>query len=299
MTEKTLDWLNGNRFRAYPFVNDGGLLMNGKRIPNCVLLDCLVFDTRDLGHIPELIFTEIDVTEEKTEVSFAYDGNDFSFTLKSQEEFENEVYGTESFVVLKDPCGLPSDKVYLRLTASSHAYILKEAGTGNWKFHGKILPTKVISGRVSGVSSISVNGSLGEGVGGQARGLITLKDGYRTMPTIRNGRIVVNVGRKFGEDPCHHVFEDVGRTVCSDQMLFFCGQTADARGNVVLQGGKGVSVTQGRTYVASEDILDSKGEIGIRMGEEIPCIEVSASSELMKIYTPAQDSSSDSSGSDD
>lgn len=283
MTEKTLDWLNANRYRAYPFVNDEGLVSDGVRVPTCVLLDCLVVDTTHRDVPLDLVFTGIRVTEAETTIDLSYGGRTFSYAFSG-----GETSGEGSFAVVQTQSP-ESVELHFRLVLSSHAYILEHAGIGQWSFRGRVLPTKIVSVPASGVSGLQVNGSEGEGLEGIARGDVTLADGYRTMPVIKNGRVLVMVGTKYGKDPCHHVFPDnPDKSVnCQDLLLFFCGQTASTNGDVVIGGGPGVDVSQGRTYTAKRDVPDSTGTgIGIRAGERVPCIEVKATPELLRIYTP-------------
>ena len=289
MTEKTLDWLNLNRYRAYPLVNDGGIVVDGKRIPDCVLLDCTIMDTRhDIG-IPELIFRSIDVTAERTRVEFTYAGSDFGFDITGEGENGIVVFDGRS---TGDECGIGSDFVHARFIFSSHDRIIAEAGEGRWEFSGHVLPTKIASVEASGVTGISTSGSAsvdGRDLPGTATGDVHLVDGYRTQPVVHNGKVVVKVGPSYGLDPCHYYPGHLETPSCDDIMLFFCGQNAVNSGNVTLDGGPGVTVTQGRTYLAREDIMDTFGNVGIEKGEGIPCIEVAASSELLRIYRPKQD----------
>ena len=291
MTEKTLDWLNLNRFRAYPFVNDEGLVCNGARIPDCVLLDCIVVDTRALENIPEMIFTGYSITDDYTRVFFSYNGEAYSYDISSS------AGDSETSIVKVEGTGLQNannEYLYIKLVLSSHNYILQKAGKGQWTFKGKILPTKIISSTVSGVSGISVNGSAnvsGFENSGTASGNVHLVDGFRTQPVVQNGKVLVKVGEHYGEDPCHYNEDTESDSndgaICDDLLLFFCGQNAVNSSNVVLQGGPGISIKQGGSYTAKSDIVDTYGEVGVRRGEKIPCIEVVASSELMRIYRPS------------
>ena len=297
MTEKILDWLNHNRFRAYPFVNDAGLVSGGVRIPDCVLLDCVVMDTRHGISSPELVFKEIDVTNERTRVAFEYNGTAYSHTLTggggSSDLGESSIVRVDGTSI----GGLASEMLFVKLVFSSHDYILENAGTGHWNFTGRVLPSKVMAVTASGVEGLHVNGSAhvqgfeGHGV---ARGDVTLVDGFRTQPAIQNGKILVKVGTNYGEDPCHYRENDayyVGQTheqtSCDDLMFFFCGQNAIDTGDVVFEGGPGITVKQGGTYAARYAIINTYGEVGIEAGERVPCIEVVATPGLLKLYRPS------------
>lgn len=287
MTEKTLDWLNHNRFRAYPFVNDAGLVSRGSRVPDCVLLDCLVMDTRSLADVPKMVFDEIVVGDDATVVHFTYAGDSYSYSIGRQTSDDSLVRVDGSSV-----SGPVDELLYMKFVFSSHDYILEHVGKGSWTFSGRILPSKIVSVTASGVMGLSVAGSLnvlGYEGSGVAKGDVHLVDGFRTQPVIQNGKVLVKVGTSYGEDPCHYAGQESSEDTpaCDRLMMFFCGQNANTSGNVVLKGGPGVAVQQGRDYTARRDILDTFGNVGIAAGESVPCIEVSASSELLRLYRPS------------
>ena len=298
MTEKTLDWLNHNRFRAYPFVDDAGLVCRGARIPDCVLLDCLVTDTRHLGYVPSLVFTGIAVSRDSTRVTFTYAGESSSVEFGPGQAGYG---GSPAFTRIEGHLSAaPGEELlYMSFVFSSHEYILDAVGEGTWDFKGTVMPSKVISVAASGVMGLETGGSAnvpGYEDGGTAAGVVTLEDGFRTQPVIQNGRVVVKVGNAYGENPCHYEEPDSDSSTedgdsaedqCGDLMLFFCGQNAISGGDVSLAGGPGVVVKSGGEYIAERDIADTYGGIGISAGERIPCIEITADSRLMHIYRPS------------
>ena len=158
---------------------------------------------------------------------------------------------------------------------------------GEWKLDSPVLDSRVV--RVSdgiGVDGISVNGS--EGVSGhdsasKASGDVVLEDGYRTSPIIYGGKVFVRVGRRYGYNPCKFDFGDAGSRDCRRPLFFFCGQNAVNNGNIVLRGGKGVGVSQGRSYT----VMDAKSKCN---GMTIPCVELIAGRELVDICNPVADS---------
>lgn len=287
MTEKTLDWLNQNRFRAYPFVNDARLLADGSRVPDCVLLDCLVVDTETAEKVPVLTFNRYKVTENSTTVEFTYNGTPYSYTLEG-----GSLSGEGSFVKINGSAKeeFQGPKINISLVFSSHEYIKSSVGEGEWSFNGHILPSKVISVRASGVEGIQTQGSYlvtDHDAPGVASGVVHLEDGYRTQPVIQNGVVQVKVGNNYGIDPCYYPgAAAMEKQDCESLLLYFCGQNAINSGNITITGGDGVSISQGREYTAKEDILDTYGNIGIKAGESVPCIEVIASSGLLKLYKP-------------
>jgi hypothetical protein len=178
----------------------------------------------------------------------------------------------------------------ISLVFSSHTYIRSVVGDGEWNLDSPVLDSRVI--KVSdgiGVDGISVNGS--EGVSGhdstaKASGDVVLEDGYRTSPIIYYGKVLVRVGRRYGYDPCKFDFEDAGSRDCRRPLFFFCGQNAVNNGNIVLRGGKGVGISQGRSYT----VRDAKSKCN---GMTIPCIEIVAGRELVDICKPVADSGSE------
>lgn len=292
MTDKILDWLNHNRHRAYPLVNDDGLVSGGGRIPDCVILDCLVMDTRPGKESAKLVFTKIQVSSPSTVVSFEYDGNEYSITL---EEGVHDPLSDNTSTVRFNAAG--SGMLYMKFVFSSHDYILENVGTGTWSFRGTALSSKVVAVAASGVMGLEAGGSAhvdGRSAPGVATGAVRLEDGYRTQPVIQNGKVVVKVGTPYGLDPCHYREDDQeyvdarrNTTSCGDLMFFFCGQNAVDTGDVELEGGPGVTVRQGGSYTAKEDIRDTYGNVGIAAGEAVPCIEVVADSSLLGIYRPS------------
>ena len=141
-----------------------------------------------------------------------------------------------------------------------------------------------------GIDGISVNGSSGvenHDVPAVVKGDVVLEDGYRTSPIVSGGKIFVRTGRRYGYDPCHYDFGDQGSVDCSKPLFFFCGQNAVNSGNIVLKGGKGVNVSQGRTYLVHDE--NSKCN-----GKSIPCIEITAGPELMEMYKPSESVQSNS-----
>lgn len=106
-----------------------------------------------------------------------------------------------------------------------------------------------------------------------------LEDGYRTSPIVYGGRVFVRVGRRYGLDPCHYDFGDASARDCRRPLFFFCGQNAINNGNIVLRGGRGISVMQGGTY----EVNDPKSKAN---GRSVPCIEIVAGRELLDICRP-------------
>lgn len=283
MIKKTLDWLNGNRFKAYPFLNNENIVVKNKHVPKCILLDCLVTDMGKYETPPQLIFTYFKVTPDVTTVKFEYASKEVTLEIHSTEEDPESLYRW----VLNHTEEFPT--TYMKFVFSSHTYIYNSVGEGEWNFRGQVLPSKVISAPISGVSSIKTNGSLL--VNEEPKSIvgdIILEDGFRTQPVIQNKNLVVKVGTNYGIDPCLYAgYEKLTRNNCDSLLFFFCGQNAINSGSIVFQGGSGVSITQGKKYTIKKDIEDTFGEVGAKKGEQIPCVEITATQALLNVYTPS------------
>lgn len=278
LTDRSMEWLNHNRYRSYPMRRDE---WREKASPesrlDCVLLDALVFNA-DASGSEELILLEVDVVSARTRISMKY-GN-VPLTL----EFGGgSLSGDGSFRVERGvwPGSNGLHGATYTMVFSSHAYILDALGEGRW-----VLGCPAVRSRVvnlvdgMGVDRISVNGSAGvdgHDAAGAAYGDVVLEDGYRTSPVIYDGKVLVRVGKRFGLDPCKYDYGTAGSRDCRRPMFFFCGQNAINGGNVLLKGGRGVSVVQGRSYTVNDE--NSKCN-----GKTIPCIEIVAGQELLDMY---------------
>lgn len=276
LTDRSMEWLNQNRYRSYPMRRDE---WREKVSPvsglDCVILDASVFDVSASGSGEESLYVDsITVSSSSTVVEMSYGGRPFSITLEG-----GELSGAGSFEVFRGVVpGSGSRSASISMVMSSHAYILDKAGEGSWEIKCRALKSRVVSMSDGfGVDGISTGGSKGvQGHEGEsvASGDVVLEDGYRTSPIVMNGKVLVRVGKRFGLDPCKFDFGDSAGRDCRLPLFFFCGQNAINGGNIVLSGGNGVSVTQGRTY---------RVRSGTCSGKTIPCIEIVAGRELIDI----------------
>lgn len=278
LTDRAMKWLDQNRFRSFPMESSEWR----KRVSPAsgldrVLLDALLFDACASGD-EDLVVESISVTDEETSVSMSYGGTSFNVILALD---SNE--GGPDYETVRGKLTLSDGRsVSISLVFSKHVDILDAVGKGSWNIVCRVLGSRVV--RLSdgiGVDEVVSNGSYGVDGHVSARGAsgdVVLEDGYRTSPIIQNGRVLVRVGKRFGKDPCHYDFGEEGATDCRKPLFFFCGQNAINSGNVVLKGGYGISVSQGRKYAVRSGRLS---------GREVPCIEVVANSDLLGMYSPS------------
>lgn len=295
ITTRTMEWLNQNRERAYPFVRDKWRTLDVvKTTPalDCVVLDAAVFDADAAGD-EALVLKSVSVTKDGTTVVFKYGDIDIS-PIKLP---VGTTSGEGSFVCLNGLVEKSSALVSISISCSSHAYVLEALGEGSWDIGCEVVPTRVmrLSGG-TGVCSLSTNGSSKvEGCESASdicyykyapnntdEGVAVLEDGYRTSPVVKNGKVLVRVGTKYGYNPCKYDFGDAGSTNCSEPLFFFCGQNAINSGNIVISGGRGVSVIQGGTYTIDNSRGDAESQSSCN-GKTIPCIEIIAGQELLEL----------------
>lgn len=286
LTSNTMEWLNQNRHRAYPFASEewrSRVASDGNAGLDCVLLDALVFDADSNGD-ETLVMESVEVTPDKvkdngavvpgnTVVWFKYGDTRFKVMLSGGDDSGEGSYECYSGA-------LPGNGVVrasVSLALSSHAYIQNAVGAGSWEIGCCVLPTRVISlTDGEGVEKIITNGSCkvrGNEEPADVSGDVVLEDGYRTSPVVYNGDVLVRVGKRYGYDPCHYDYGEKGSVDCRNPLFFFCGQNAVNSGNVILSGGQGVSVTQGGTYTIDDESSKCNGMT-------IPCIEITAGREL-------------------
>ena len=282
LTSRSIGWLDHNRRRSYPVERDE---WRKKVSPesglDCVLLDAVLLDADSSGD-ERLEVLSINVSQDKTVVCMRYGENRFSVDVLDGEESE-----TGDIVVKKGyVAGTGSRAACVSLVFSSHRRILDSAGEGSWTIGARILRSRVVTlSKGSGVDGILANGSSGvdgHEMASTASGDVVLEDGYRTSPIVFDGNVLVRTGKRFGYDPCKFDFGKDGSVDCRRPLFFFCGQNAINGGNIVLKGGKGITVSQGRSYSVRS---------GTCAGKTIPCVEIIAGSELLDIFKPYKDPS--------
>ena len=279
ITANTMEWLNQNRNRAYPFVREEWRSLDiVHEYPwlDCVLLDALVFDADARGD-EDLVLERIEVSGDTTNVCFKYGDTTFSeLVTGGDDDGENSIIFKNRIIEGHGCVG-----VSVSLAFSSHSHMrMVGCVDGSFNVGCRIMPTRVV--RMSdgeGVRYLHTNGSKkvdGHDAASDITGEVILEDGFRTSPVIAYGKIQVRVGKRYGYDPCHYDFGDEYKRDCRKPLLFFCGQNAINSGNIVIKGGAGVSVRQGGTYTVEDE--NSKCN-----GMTIPCIEIIAGKEIMEI----------------
>lgn len=270
MNSRHMDWLNQNRNRAYPLVQEEWRKhVDPESGLDCILLDALVVNAGIDPESRKLYIKSIVTRPTKTTITINYAGENATVEMSG-----GSVDGPESFETIRGlwshaeemGCAVP-----IALVFSSHEYIYSKLGSFSRTFPDNgipLMPTRQVNlTEGHGVSGIMVNGSANVHGGGVISGDVVLEDGYRTSPVVQDGRVLVRTGSRYGIDPCHYPVDTRGKD-CSRLLFFFCGQNAINSGNVNINGGRGITVDQGRKY------------------NGIPCVEIKASKELLELYSP-------------
>ena len=279
LTTRSMGWLNQNRRRAYPLVRTDWRRTNPPEAGrDAILLDAIVLDADAMG-TEQLTLVAATVEHDRTTIRLRYGATDFAVDLTG-----GAVSGEGSFACLRGIVrGSGAFGATVTLVCSSHAYLLENLGEGSWTFDCPVLPSRVLSisdgAGVAGVETQGSTGVAGNETPRTASGDVVLEDGYRTSPIVSGGRVFVRVGRRYGLDPCHYDFGEASARDCRCPLFFFCGQNAINNGNIVLRGGRGISIRQGGTY----EVNDPKSKAN---GKRIPCIEIVAGQELLDICRP-------------
>ena len=279
LTTRSMEWLNQNRRRAYPPVRADWRRVNRPEAGrDAILLDALGLDADAIG-TERLTLVAATVEHDRTTIRLRYGATDFAVALTG-----GAVSGEGSFACLRGVVrGSGAFGATVTLVCSSHAYLLENLGEGSWTWNCPVLPARVLSlSDGAGVAGVKTHGSAGVAdheTPRTASGDVVLEDGYRTSPIVSDGRIFVRVGRRYGLDPCHYDFGDASARDCRQPLFFFCGQNAVNNGNIVLRGGRGISVRQGGVY----EVDDPKSKAH---GKRVPCIEIVAGQELLDVCRP-------------
>lgn len=287
LTGRSMGWLDQNRHRAYPMDRDEWReRVSPESGLDCVLLDATVFDACSPG-IERLRMLSVEVSsgsgsgpgsqEGHAKITMEYAGKPFEVEFSG-----GDSSGPGSFFVYRGWVPGGGDRpASVSLVFSSYRHMFGIVGKGKWEIGCSALRSRVanLCGG-AGVDFVSAGGS--EGVEGHdvpsvVSGDVLLEDGYRTSPIIWNGKVFVRVGRRYGHDPCSAGFGSSGSPDCGSPLFFFCGQNAINGGNVVIKGGRGISVAGGRGY---------KVRSGTCSGKTIPCVEIVAGRELSGIAKP-------------
>ena len=285
MTTEIIGWLNQNRYRSYPLSRD---TWREKVSPESgldrVLLDALVFDCGS-HDVKKLVLNRITMSDSDAKVYFSYGDQDFDVVLDGSSAAGSNVdYGSYERVRLS--MAGHGRNAMISLVFSSHSHLVKFLPVGDWDIGCPVMQSRVINlSDGYGVDRMAVKGSHnvdGHDLASDVDGEVVLEDGYRTSPIIHNGRILVRVGKGYGYNPCNYDYGEEGSRDCRKPLFFFCGQNAVNSGNIVLKGGVGITVQQGRNYTVRDD------EDSPCRGKNIPSVEIIAGRQLQDMYRPSQ-----------
>lgn len=244
MKARTVEWLNENRYRVYPFVENSSLAVNGaSALSLATILDfSLVTTLTSLGAAQTL--QSFTVTADGVTFNF---GGTFTFNLlvPSAASFPYLANGTQDGVYYTTVFG---EGCTALMSLPAATYTMAEPPV--------IQPALLVDQSQHRVDSITAQGI------GQARltGTIWIEPGYNCDPVVGANfiRFSVAPGRGAGRY-CTPLSDDV--LSCRDAFLWWNGQNASQDGNYLLAAGTGLVVenvpASNLIIIRAIDTLDS------------------------------------------
>ena len=248
---RSVEWLNANRYRVYPFIEDSVLtLSGGSTMGNNVLLDFKLTSFERAAC--DVSLTSIDVTAVLLTFTFTYTGGD-TFTL-------------------------------LIPVNSATPYITYKSVAGDWRVNavfgegildlGVLTPglytltnTPVIERALLNFQDIHRVNSVAADTGAQLKNSVLLEDGYNCALQFITDASTLRISaiRGSGAGLCCDA-APAGSIVCTDTLLRINGLAADDLGSFGISGGDGVIVapdpTNHKIVVSSKSDLNDEQKCG-------------------------------------
>ena len=305
-----IEWLNKNRYRAYPFCEDSdftiGMVSTDNdlifreylsrkeaenfeslpfidhsgipifyKFPKYAFVDLSVVDTsRDANDdVSSVYLLGMEFGGTWTDLYLAYQGyfsSGVRFGIHMSEWTDDAGYSYERCIGHMEPNVEWGDGSSF-YTATKTRHILKQdIDIPNGTYRFKN-PPKLIDSRVLRVGFTGVTGIGTAEPSHYGTNTICLGRGCNSeLHANDNNQVVLYVGTTWGECNCEQDIDD--DTKCSSNMMFFNGQTADANGNIGIVGGPGITINPSGELIPVNSGDDSYS---------VPSITISASSSLL------------------
>lgn len=245
------EWLDENAKRAYPFRDDADFTTDsGYSVPTWCLLDLFVSDSSvhaDSASVPVFRLEKMVVTEAEgdgnfdIELVFSKDGRE-SFSTTAAYRKDREFAYIRQTAFADSSSGIPELCMMVRSVGGAagleHPFDIP-VGEHPLSNPPEILPSRVAF-LPNGVGLYRLQAG-----GEQASGVVHLRDGSNCTLRIRNGQIVMSVGRGLGTGFVCTLPEDDEGGANMGALLMLNGQRSDTNGNITVAGGEGVTVSSG------------------------------------------------------
>lgn len=249
MTGGIVEWLDANASRAYPFVENSDFRTeSGYEVPAWCLLDVFVSNSaigsgRNLYELVEMVVKEADSGEDDRDIELVFSGTDGSTfsTFAAWRKGKEFAYIRQTAFLNANP-GIPELCTMVRAVGGAagleHPFDVP-VGT-----HRLVNAPALLQSRQA-----AVPGGLGLyrlQAGESVSGEIHLADGSNCTLRIRNGQVVMSVGRGLGTGfvcTLPDDYDDEGRN--RGALLMVNGQRSDTNGNITVAGGEGITISAG------------------------------------------------------
>lgn len=303
-----IEWLNKNRYRAYPFCEDSdftiGMVSTDSefiwknyslgigdfkelpfieysgvsafyQFPKYPIVDLVVVDSSTNANESQdaVYLLGLEKIQTAAVVYLEYQGyfsSGIRYGMHSQQALPDAGHAYErANGYMKSFEELGGSFSFYTVTKTKHILIPDlDIPDGTYRFKN---PPRLIDSRVLRVGFTGVTGIGTARPDTYGTNTICLGRGCNSeLHTNEDNKVVLYVGTTWGECDCEHDIDD--DTKCSSNMMFFNGQTADASGNIGIVGGPGITINPSGELIPINSDDDSDG---------IPSITISASSSLL------------------
>ena len=253
---RTMEWLNENQNRRYPFVDDADLSVAGHSfvVPNDLLLD--IQATSTLGVSTYFVLLDFTVAPDSKSIRLHFVGGEPTYALQIDLNIDVPVTGVWPYttvMILQVPywqggpgvVGTLQGVYTVTLGPGVVTLAQNPPGTYTLAHPPQINPGLLMEQglcRVDSLTSSDLNYPHDEIVGP-----ITVQPGYNCETTCSDGVLSFRAGSGFGAGVSCDLpgagTPDPTKVSCAEALLWFSGVSASQDGNVELAAGPGVVIT--------------------------------------------------------
>jgi hypothetical protein len=239
---RTLEWLNQNSYRNYPFVEDLTVWLDTTAFPKDILLDLRLLDYTN-GRTPaDLLLLRVEVAALSITFYFGLDdgSTDAMYSIEIPKAAALPYEGRQTYN--------STDSVYdLTVVVGAGFSALTVYALGIYQVtDGRIEPTLICFMGQHQVTSVTTVDTGSGGFHQPITGSVYFKEGtgVNIVVNVDGNRVVFSgyPGAGTGYD-CSAPEDNPSLLNCSDVIVYVNGVTADGYGNIQLTGGKGITVT--------------------------------------------------------
>ena len=213
------EWLNENRYRRYPFVDDADTVLGMLEIPNTVLLDFQCTVTTNTYVANNVALVQVDTSPSDVALTFAVGNLSFTVVVPAA--------AATPYIVR----GYTAELQYGLIFGEGIAELIGSLATYTGEIDINPVLVTVATARVDSITAVSHS---------KLSGAILVEPGYNVEPTVADNAIQLYAAVGAGAGIYCETLADV--VSCNQAILWFCGQNASEDGNVQIVPGPGVQV---------------------------------------------------------